>query len=452
MEIQIPNNWNPRDYQVPAWKNLCMGGKRSCILAHRRWGKDDIALHWAAVSAMEKPATYWHMLPEASQARKAIWEAVNPHTGTRRIDEAFPLEIRENTRENEMMIRFVNGATWQVVGSDNYNSLIGSPPYGLIYSEWSVSDPSSWAYLRPILAENGGWAIFIYTARGKNHGYSLYNMAKESEDWYCLKSTVADTNVFTEEQLQRELVEMQAEHGVEAGRAYWLQEYFCSFDAAIPGAYYMDAMAEAERQGRITRVVYDKSRPVHTWWDIGTSDYTTIWFAQYFGNEVRLIDYYQYNNAGPEHYIEVLKEKGYSYAEHNLPHDAGAGRFTFGAKTYQEMFQEMWPVEKWVVHPVTKSVNADINVARTFMARCVWDEKACEVGLESLRSYAKKWNEANKIYGDKPHHNWASHGADAFRYLAVGWSAETNQPPPLVGSNGLPTFMAIKTRKSSGRI
>jgi hypothetical protein len=181
VEINIPYNWKPRSYQRKLWNYLASGGKRAVALWHRRAGKDDVCLHWAAVSVMEKPATYWHMLPEAAQARKAIWEAVNPHTGIRRIDEAFPHEIRETTREQEMMIKFKNGATWQVVGSDNYNSLIGSPPYGVIYSEWSVGDPSSWAYLRPILAENGGWAMFIYTARGKNHGYSMYNIAKAPE-------------------------------------------------------------------------------------------------------------------------------------------------------------------------------------------------------------------------------------------------------------------------------
>lgn len=452
MEINIPNNWKPRHYQKPVWRNLCEGGKRTLILAHRRWGKDDVALHFAAVSAMEKKATYWHMLPQAIQARKAIWKAINPHTGIRRIDEAFPQEIRKTTNDQEMFIEFVNGSTWQVVGSDNYNSLIGSPPYGLIYSEWAVCDPTSWAYLRPILVENGGWAMFIYTPRGKNHGYSLYNMAQKSPDWFCIKSDASETGVFTEEQLQRELEEMQAEYGQEAGKAYWLQEYFCSFDAALPGAYYMDAMGQAEREGRITKVLYDPSKPVHTWWDVGASDYTTIWFAQYFGNEVRLIDYYQNNNQGIEHYCEILKQKRYSYAEHHLPHDADSARFNLGNKTYKDMFADMMPAEKWTVHPVTRSVNADINVTRTFMKRCVWDADKCEIGLEALRSYQKKWNEANKLYSDEPLHNWASHAADAFRYLAIGWSEDFVPSQNIVGDNGLPTFMGIKTFTSGGRI
>src|SRR6185312_8507339 len=135
----------------------------------------------AACSAFERVGTYWHMLPEASQARKAIWDAINPHTGRRRIDEAFPRELRQATREQDMLIRFVNGSTWQVVGSDNYNSLVGSPPVGVVFSEWSLAKPDSWTYIRPILAENGGWVLKIWTPRGRNHATRSFE-ARELDD------------------------------------------------------------------------------------------------------------------------------------------------------------------------------------------------------------------------------------------------------------------------------
>lgn len=163
MEIELPNGWEPRPYQLPLWQYLEHGGKRADVAAHRRWGKDDVALHWTACAAIQRPGTYWHLLPEAAQARKAIWDAVNPHTGKKRIDEAFPPEIRARKREQEMIIELVNGSTWQVLGSDNYNSLVGSPPVGVVLSEWALAKPDAWTYLRPILAENGGWAIFIWT-------------------------------------------------------------------------------------------------------------------------------------------------------------------------------------------------------------------------------------------------------------------------------------------------
>lgn len=436
MDINIPHNWEPRAYQGKAWNYLVGGGKRLVEVAHRRWGKDDMALNWTAVSALDKPATYWHMLPEAAQARKAIWNAVNPHTGMKRIDEAFPMEIRTATRQQDMMIEFINGSTWQLVGSDNYNSLIGSPPYGVVFSEYSVANPAAWAYLRPILAENDGWAMFIYTARGKNHGYNLYKSALASDDWFCEKSTADNTTVFNQKTLDRELKELQDEYGIDAGKAYWLQEYYCSFDAAIPGAYYMGQLAEAESQGRITSIPYDRAHPVYTWWDIGKSDHTSIWFVQYVGREVRLIDYYQQNGQGPEHFIGVLNEKPYTYAEHHLPHDAGFDLFT---GCVRDQLQDLSPNSEFAVHPVTKSVQADINVTRSFMTRCVWDKEKCQIGLECLGSYAKKWDDKNKIFHDKPKHDWASHGADAFRYLAVGY-AEDNDLVPMVDQNNNVTF------------
>ena len=175
LRIRLPfNNWQPRLYQKKLWTHLENGGQRAVAVWHRRSGKDEVALHWTACAMHRRIGTYWHMLPEASQARKAIWEAINPHTGKRRIDEAFPPAVRSTTRDNEMFIRIRPGSTWQVIGSDNYNSLVGSPPVGVVFSEWALADPQAWAYVRPILRENGGWAVFIYTPRGRNHGATFY--------------------------------------------------------------------------------------------------------------------------------------------------------------------------------------------------------------------------------------------------------------------------------------
>ena len=152
-QIVLPaGGWKPRDYQKPAWKALESGVRRLCLSWHRRAGKHEICMHFTAMEAMQLPAVYWHMLPQANQSRKAVWDAVNPRSGRRRIDEAFPKEIRESFRESDMFIRFKSGSTWQVVGSDNYGALIGSPPRGVVFSEYAMADPSAWAFLRPILA------------------------------------------------------------------------------------------------------------------------------------------------------------------------------------------------------------------------------------------------------------------------------------------------------------
>jgi hypothetical protein len=175
------------------------------------------------------------MLPQSAQARKAIWDAINPHTGKRRIDEAFPKELRAKTREDEMLIKFKNGAVWQVVGSDNYNSLVGSPPAGVVFSEWPLSKQDAWAYLRPILAENGGWALFVYTPRGDNHGKATFDMAKRSDDWFCEKLTADETGVFTAPQLKAEKEELISQYGPSRGEALFNQEYYCSWVRAYTG-------------------------------------------------------------------------------------------------------------------------------------------------------------------------------------------------------------------------
>ena len=235
MRIKIPHNWKPRKYQMPLWSYLEGGGKRAVEVAHRRWGKDEICLHWAATAAMRRVATYWHMLPEASQARKAIWDAINPHTGKRRIDEAFPPQIRKTTREQEMMIVFVNGSTWQVVGSDNYNSLVGSPPAGVTLSEWALADPDSWAYLESILEENSGWAVFITTPRGAGHARASYDFALAEPSWFAGLSTADDTDVFTAERLESIRRGLVARYGRSRGEALFRQEYYCSFSQAFTG-------------------------------------------------------------------------------------------------------------------------------------------------------------------------------------------------------------------------
>ena len=221
---------------MPLWNYLINGGKRGVGVWHRRAGKDDLALHYTCIAAHQRPAMYWHMLPEAAQARKAIWDAVNPHTGKRRIDEAFPTELRETTRDQEMYIKFKSGAVWQVLGSDNYDSLVGSPPAGVVFSEWPLSHPDAWAYLRPILAENNGWALMIYTPRGQNHGYTTYKYALKSDnDWFGQLLTVDDTDVFDKETLKAEYDEMVAQYGTARGEALFNQEYYCSFREAFTG-------------------------------------------------------------------------------------------------------------------------------------------------------------------------------------------------------------------------
>lgn len=415
-EITIPNNWRPREYQFPLWRYLEGGGKRALAVCHRRWGKDDVALHWTAVAAHQRVASYWHMLPEYEQARKAIWAAVNPHTGKRRIDEAFPLEIRDSTNEQAMFIRFKCGSTWQVVGSDNFNALVGAPPAGLVVSEWALADPVAWAYLAPILAENDGWVLFLYTSRGRNHGFKLYESALSRPEWHVEKQTVIDTGVFAQAALDEAKADYIALYGEEDGEALFLQEFYCSFDSAIIGSYYGRLFARLEAEGRIGAVPFDPTLPVVTGWDLGVDDATSIWFAQVAGKEVRIIDYIEARGrALTELAGEVLK-RPYVYREHYLPHDVETREMT-SAKTRRETLEGLGlrPIRAGSQLPVEDGINA----ARNLLPRCRFDAKRCDKGLESLREYRVAWDGKNRTPRKTPLHNWASHAADAFRELAV---------------------------------
>lgn len=408
------------------WKYLEKGGKRAIAICHRRWGKDEIAMHNFACQAMQRVGTYWHMLPEYAQARKAIWDAVDPHSGLRRIDQAFPLEIRETTREQDMMIRFKNGSSWQVVGSDSYNKLVGSPPVGVAFSEFALADPASWAFIRPILAENNGTALFITTPRGMNHAFRMYDEATRDDSWFSCRLTALDTPVFTKETLERERTELIREYGPEQGLALFEQEYLCSFEAAILGAFYAQALRLMG--DRIANVPIEKSLPVHTAWDLGYTDSTAIWFIQVSGRELRFVDYYEAHSVGIDHYVTYLedwrKKYGINYGQHYFPHDVEHHELATGKSRRQTLFG--LGVSATVVPQ--SSVLDGINATRRMLEHSWMDARRCSRGIEALRGYRRQWDEKGKVFLAKPLHDWTSHAADALRTFASGFVEKTLAP------------------------
>lgn len=417
MDISLPHNWRPRKYQRKAWCYLQNGGKHAELIWHRRSGKDELSLHYAATAAFRRKASYWHMLPQAAQARKAIWKAINPHTGIRRIDEAFPKQIRKSTNDTEMFIEFLNGSTWQVVGSDNYNSLVGAPPAGVVYSEWALANPSAKAYLRPIIAENDGWQIFITTPRGKNHAFSTYNAAKGNPDAFSQILTVGQTGILTPERLEIERQGYIDDFGEEQGDPLFRQEWWCDFNAAILGAIYGSAMAKAEKEGRITSVPYDSKYPVYTAWDIGKTDDTSIWFFQVKENGIFIIDFHTGNGVDVDFYVNLLRGKPFPIDTLYLPHDAAAKRLGMG-RTVEEQFNDAG-FKTWII--AQQSVQDGIQAARKTMKQCYWDAEKCEVGIEALKMYRREWDDDKKCFREKPLHDWSSNPADAFRYLGTAW-------------------------------
>ncbi|HEV7164684.1 MAG TPA: hypothetical protein VGO35_04745 [Gammaproteobacteria bacterium] len=430
--VTLPNAWQPRPHQRRLWDYLDGGGKRAVAVWHRRAGKDSTAINWTAVAAHQRIGTYWHMLPTANQGRLVVWDG-RDGAGRRLIDQAFPKEVRGAVRNDRMTMELKCGSVWQVVGSDNYDRLVGANPVGVVFSEWSLTDPRAWDYVRPILAENGGWAAFIYTPRGKNHGHDLFDIARHRGDWFCEQLTVADTGVLSAEAIGEERASGMSEALIQ-------QEYYCSFESANEGSYYGKLLEQAEREGRVTKVPHQPELAVDTWWDLGIGDSTAIWFTQRAGLEQHCIDYYECNGEGLAHYAKVLQDRGYVYGTHWAPHDITARELGTG-KSRLEVSRGLGIHFK--VAP-RLAVEDGIEAVRNLLPRCWFDAEKCRQGLRALKSYHRDYNDRRQAYLPHPVHDWASHGADAFRTgsVTVKGSHQAPQDPSNPRSRRFGSFMS----------
>ena len=424
-EIVLPNDWRPRPHQLALWRYLEGGGKRAVAVWHRRAGKDSCALNFTATAAHRRIGTYWHMLPLQTQARKVVWDGID-RAGRRIVDQVWPRVLRAATNKQEMKIELKCGSIWQLCGSDNYDSLVGANPVGVVFSEYSLANPAAWDYIRPILAENGGWALFIYTARGRNHGHTLFQLGESHPKWFCQRLTVADTGIIPPEAIEEERAAGMSPDMID-------QEFYCSFDAAAVGSYYGREMNAAEQEGRITAVPWEPSLPVHTFWDLGLSDSTAIWFAQVVGREVHAVDYLEHSGVGLDWYARELGERPYAYGEHVLPHDASVRELGTGKSRVETLAGLGLKVR---VLP-SQSLMDGINAVRLILPRTWFDKTKCARGVDALRLYRREWDEGRKIFHDRPWHDWTSHPADAFRYLAeglpegLGWRKLTYTAPTI---------------------
>ncbi|WP_300571117.1 hypothetical protein, partial [Flavobacterium sp.] len=415
---ELPHNgWRPRQHQRRLWQHLREDdGKRAIAIWHRRAGKDEVCLHSTAVAAMVRPGNYWHCLPEYLQGRKAIWTAINPHSGRRRIDEAFPPKLRSSTNDNEMFIRFVNGSTWQVVGSDRYDATVGASVAGVVYSEWALANPSAWGYHRPMLEENNGWAVFISTPRGRNHCKDMFDHARRSPGWFSELLTAADTGTLTPAQLDEALAEYQALYGQDVGRLQFEQEYNCSFNAAILGSFYSHEMAQVRAEDRIQPVEPLPGVPVHRSWDLGVGDDTSIWWFQAVGAQLYVLDHYAASGVGLEHYAQLIEgrhaERGWRHGTDYVPHDAKVREFGTG-RTRVETMQSLGLAPMLVPQHL---IDDGINAVRRTLPLCVFHPRCEDGGISALEQYRREWDDDKKCFRQSAVHDWTSDVADSFRY------------------------------------
>lgn len=434
-----------RWYQAPFYQHLVnVEDCRAIEIAHRRWGKDETVLGASNERMHRRVGTYWHCLPEYAQARKAIWAAVNPHTGKRRIDEAFPPETRKRTLNDEMFIELHNGSTWQCIGSDRYNATVGAGPVFIAYSEWALCNPSAWAYHRPMLEDNGGGAAFITTPRGKNHAHSMSvrykRMMGENPRYFSEVSNIHDTGALTATQLKEALDEYIDLYGVDLGTALFEQEYECSFTAAILGAYYGREMLAVRKEGRVDATLEAiEGIPVHRAWDIGVRDDTSIWWFQVVGTQIFVLDCYSQPGVSDiAEFATMIREKNEEYGWIDgtdfVPHDARQRVWGMKKGRLETMQEE--GLNPQVVEGM--SVLDGINAARRTLPRVVFHERCEELGISALEQYQREWDDDNKVFRQHPLHNWASHLADAFRYLALAWREAYAPPPPAAVNLNMP--------------
>jgi hypothetical protein len=305
-ENRVRLDFQPRDYQIPIIEALEQKGYRRVLAClPRRAGKDITAFNICIRFLLGRVCVVYYIFPTYSQGKKILWDSVD--NNGKRILDYIPPDLIESSNSQEMKIRFTNGSLFQIVGSDNVDSFMGTNPQGVVFSEYALQDPRAYQYIRPILAANQGWALFISTPRGKNHFYELYQIALNSDEWFAYKLTLDDTKHIPVEEIEKERAEgIMSEDLIQ-------QEYYTSFSLGVEGAYYLKYLDKMRLENRISTVHWDPSQLVHTVWDIGVRDSTCIIFYQLIGTRVHIVDCYENNKEGLEHYKKVLESKPYSY-------------------------------------------------------------------------------------------------------------------------------------------
>lgn len=412
--MKIPFNYTPREYQKDIYNLIPKTYRRGIIVWHRRSGKEKTCFNIIIREACKVKGIYYYLFPTYTQGKKILWQGMDSE-GFKFLDH-IPKELRVRTNDSEMLVELFNGSVIQVIGVENIDRIVGTNPRGCVFSEYSVQNPRGWEFIRPILTENKGWAIFNFTPRGENHAYDLVEMAKHNDDWFWEVLTINETKdredkrYITDDMIAHERASGMSEEMIQ-------QEFYCSFSSAAVGAYYAKQLRDALAEKRIGRVPYDPTVKVDTWWDLGIGDATAIWFSQSVGKEVRLIDYYESSGEQLAHYVKRLQEKNYVYGSHNAPHDIEVRELGTG-KSRREVARGLG-IDFKIVPNI--SIEDGIEAGRNLFNRLWIDEEKCKQGIACLRNYRKDYDDKNMVFRSYPIHDWTSHAADAYRYMAVGF-------------------------------
>jgi len=410
--IVIP--YKPRPLQTTLHDSL----KRfNVIVCHRRFGKTVFAINELikqCLSSTKERPRFAYLAPTYTQAKSIAWDYL------KHFSRPIP---NISINEAEMRIDYPHGGRIQLFGCNNPDGLRGIYLDGCILDEYAQMPPSLFGeVVRPALSDRQGFAIFIGTPKGKNAFFDLYQRASEIDSWFTAIYKASETRVVEPEELE------DAKHIM--SHEEYQQEYECSWTAAIKGAIYGQLMATAEMDKRVGFVPIEPMLDVHTFWDLGISDSMSIWFVQATGSEIRLINYYENNNQGMQHYIQYLesfaKEQQIKYGEHYAPHDIKVRELMTG-ESRQDTARKMG-INFRVVRQ--HKVEDGIEATRRILPRCWFDANRCKLGIQALSQYRYDYDDKHGTFKKSPLHDWTSHASDAFRQMGVSWSDRLARSKP----------------------
>ncbi len=416
-EFSLP--YDPREPFVPFHQRANQFGLMVC---HRRAGKTVACvgeLITRAIYTKRKRAKFAYIGPFRQQAKETAWEYLKDMTKT--IAKGAP-------RESELRVRLPNEATITIYGADNPDSFRGMYFDGVVIDEFGDCRATLWnEVLLPALLDRNGWAVFIGTPKGKNHFYKMYRRAQSEEGWFCLTLKASESGLLSPKAMKLAREEMSEEA--------WQQEMECDFEASVPGTYYSKIIGQMETDGRIGHHPYRPDLPVHCAADLGFSDSTAWWFWQVDEDGPVLINYEEDSGRPLSYYFDMLSDLPYPLETIYLPHDAVATSFQTGRTTIEQFMARKMPVK---LVPRQK-IQHGIDAARAILPKVRIDADGCYGGVEALRSYRRKYNEKTQSFDDKPVHDWASNGSDAFRYFALTTAEDVKpelpeEPTPIVAA------------------
>jgi phage terminase large subunit len=391
------------------------------IVAHRRAGKTVACVNELIKQALTCPHTeprVAYVAPLFKQAKDVAWSYLKE----------FTRDIPGRTvNESELRVDLPNGGRVRLYGADNPDALRGLYLDGVVLDEFADMRPRFLPeVIRPALSDRKGGLTLIGTPKGHNEFFDRWQDAQTDPEWFNMMLKASETGIVDADELASAAKLMS--------EAQFAQEYECSFEAAIEGSYFGLLLEKAAQEGRIASVPHNPSLPVYTAWDLGVGDDTAIWFAQRSGGWLHIVDHYATNGQDAAHYIGVLRQKPYQYANHILPHDANRVDGWVNKKKRLDSLKELGLTDIKVLPNLP--VDDGINAVRMLMPICRWDAEKCAGGLESLRQYRREYDENRRCFKKTPYDDWTNHDADAFRYLAVGLEPEAAVPPDIPRYSG----------------